>query len=46
MELIAEGKLDARCLITHRTTLEHIMEAYEVFENKREHVVKYAVKVG
>lgn len=46
LELIAAGKLDATCLITHRTDLSHIMEAYDVFENKRDGVIKYAVKVG
>lgn len=45
MELIKEGKLDARCLITHRTTLNHIMEAYKVFEQKKDHVIKYAIRV-
>lgn len=46
MELIAQGKLDARCLITHRTTLDRIMEAYDVFEHKKDHVIKIAVKVS
>lgn len=45
MELIERGKLDTRCMITHRTDLAHIMEAYEVFENKQDHVIKYAVSV-
>lgn len=45
MKLIERGKLDTRCMITHRTDLAHIMEAYEVFENKRDHVIKYAVSV-
>ena len=45
MELIRQGKLDTGCLITHRTDLDHIMEAYRVFEEKRDHVVKYAVRV-
>ena len=31
MKLIKAGKLDTSCLITHRTKLEHIMEAYDVF---------------
>ena len=44
MDLTACGKLDARFLITHRCSLEQIMEAYEVFEQKREHVIKYAVR--
>ena len=45
MELIRQGKLDTGCMITHRTDLDHIMEAYRVFEEKRDHVVKYAVRV-
>ncbi len=44
MELTACGKLDAGFLITHRCRLGEIMEAYDVFENKRDHVIKYAVK--
>lgn len=44
MELTACGKLDAGFLITHRCGLGEIMEAYDVFENKRDHVIKYAVK--
>lgn len=43
MDLTACGKLDTGFLITHRCCLDEIMEAYEVFENKREHVIKYAV---
>lgn len=45
MKLIEKEKLDTGPLITHRTTLEHIMEAYEVFEKKQDGVIKYAVKV-
>ena len=43
MDLTACGKLDAGFLITHRCRLDEIMEAYEVFENKKDHVIKYAV---
>lgn len=46
MDLIAAGRLDAGCLITHRTDFEHIMEAYEVFEHKKDGVIKYAIHVG
>ena len=46
MKLIKAGKLDTSCLITHRTKLEHIMEAYDVFENKKDHVIKYAIEVS
>lgn len=45
LELIAEGRLDATCLITHRTSFDHIMEAYDVFENKRDGVIKYAISM-
>lgn len=43
MDLTACGKLDAGFLITHRCSLKEIMQAYEVFENKRDHVIKFAV---
>lgn len=45
MELIEAGKLDTSCLITHRTSLDKIMEAYDIFEQKKDHVIKYAVTV-
>lgn len=45
MDLTACGKLDTEFLITHRCSLEEIMEAYDVFENRKDHVIKYAVKV-
>ncbi len=41
--LIAEGKLDTAPLITHRFPLSRIMEAYEIFENKADHVMKIAI---
>ena len=40
----ARGKLDVSFLITHRCGLDEIMEAYEIFEQKKEHVIKFAVK--
>ena len=43
MDLTAEGKLDASFLITHRCSFADIMKAYEVFEKKEDHVIKYAV---
>lgn len=45
LRLIDNGKLDTSCMITHRTSLEHIMEAYDIFENKKDGVVKYAITV-
>ena len=41
---IAEGKLDTEPLITHTYPLSQIDEAYELFENKRDGVIKIAVK--
>lgn len=46
MKLIRHGKLDTGCLITHRTSLDHILDAYTIFEEKRDGVIKYAVEVG
>lgn len=43
MDLTAAGRLNADFLITHRCGLNEIMEAYDVFENKKNHVIKYAV---
>lgn len=43
MDLTSCGKLDAGFLITHRCRLDEIMEAYDVFEDKKDHVIKYAV---
>ncbi len=44
MDLTACGKLNTDFLITHRCGLDQILQAYDIFENKREHVIKYAVK--
>lgn len=44
MDLTARGKLDVSFLITHRCGLDEIMDAYEIFEHKMEHVIKFAVK--
>jgi len=43
MRLIAEGKIDTNPLITHRYPLSQIKEAYELFENKRDNVIKIAI---
>ena len=44
MDLTACGKLDSSFLITQRCGLDEIMDAYDVFENKKDHVIKYAVR--
>ena len=44
LRLIEEGKIDTTPLITHRYKLADIAEAYELFENKRDGVIKVAVE--
>lgn len=43
LRLIEEGRIDATPLITHRFPLNEIEEAYRIFENKLEGVMKVAV---
>lgn len=44
LELIEAGKIDTTPLITHRFKLEDIEEAYHVFENKQDGVIKIAIE--
>ena len=44
LKLIAEGKINTEPLITHTYPLAKIDEAYELFENKRDGVIKVAVE--
>ena len=44
LRLIAEGKIDTTPLITHTYPLKDIAEAYDLFENKRDRVIKVAVE--
>ena len=44
LSLIEHGLIDTTPLITHRYRLEEIEEAYKVFENKVDGVIKIAVK--
>ena len=44
LSLIAEGKIDTTPLITHSFKLEDIEEAYRIFENKLDGVIKIAVE--
>src|ERR687897_3247998 len=43
MELVRHGRLDLSKLITHRFPLDQIEEAYELFGNQRDGVVKVAI---
>ena len=44
LNLIADGKINTEPLITHTYPLSRIEEAYELFENKRNGVIKVAVE--
>lgn len=43
LKLIEQGKIDTTPLITHRFPLSQIEEAYRIFENKADGVIKVAV---
>lgn len=43
LKLIEEGKIDTTPLITHTYALKDIEEAYRVFENRLDGVVKIAI---
>ena len=43
LRLIEAGKIDTTPLITHRYKLEDIEEAYQLFENKMDGVIKVAI---
>ena len=43
LKLIEEGKIDTTPLITHRFPLSRIAEAYNLFENKEDGVIKVAI---
>lgn len=43
LQLIEQGKIDTTPLITHRFTLSRIDEAYNIFENKEDGVIKIAI---
>lgn len=43
LSLIEEGKIDTTPLITHGFPLSRIEEAYKIFENKEDGVIKIAI---
>ena len=44
LSLIAQGKIDTTPMITHTYPLEEIEAAYDLFESKKDGVMKIAVK--
>lgn len=43
INVIASGRVDLRSLVTHRFGLDRIDEAYELFGNQRDGVLKVAI---
>ena len=43
MELIKEGKIDTKYLLTHKASLNDIMKGYEVFGNHEDGCIKWVV---
>ena len=44
LKLIEEKKIDTTPLITHTYSLQDIEEAYDIFENRKDHVIKIAIR--
>lgn len=44
IDLIKKGDLDVTSLITHRMSLNNIEEAFDIFEHKKDNVIKIAIK--
>lgn len=44
LKLIGEKKIDTTPLITHTYSLQDIEEAYDIFENRKDHVIKIAIR--
>ena len=43
VQLIEAGRINTNFLITHRMKLDDILEAYRIFENKEDNVLKIAI---
>ena len=46
MELVRHDRLDLRPLLTHTFPLDRITEAYSLFGNRRDNVIKVAIRTG
>ncbi len=44
MELVRHGRVDLRMLLTHHFSLDQIVEAYRLFGERRDGVIKIAIK--
>lgn len=45
MSIVESGRIDAQALVTHRFPLEQILDAYDLFMNQRDGVLKVAISV-
>jgi alcohol dehydrogenase len=43
MNIVASGRADFKSLVTHRFSLERIEDAYDLFANQRDGVLKVAI---
>jgi threonine dehydrogenase-like Zn-dependent dehydrogenase len=46
LEVVGSGRVDLRPLVTHRFPLDRIEEAYDLFANQRDGVLKVAIDVA
>jgi alcohol dehydrogenase len=46
LEVVASGRVDLRDMVTHRYDLDRIEEAYDLFSNQRDGVLKVAIRVS
>ena len=44
MAVIASGRVDLGAMVTHHYKLENIVQAYDLFSNQRDGVLKVAIK--
>jgi alcohol dehydrogenase len=44
MELVASRRLNLKPLLTHEYDLDHITDAYDVFGNRKDAVLKVAIR--
>jgi alcohol dehydrogenase len=44
MELVRHGRLDLTPFLTHTFSLDRITEAYDLFGQRRDNVIKVAIK--
>ena len=43
MTMVQNGKIDTRCLITHKRPLNDVLEGYHTFENRLDGVIKWVI---